>query len=63
MVFFPGIAWSGVGTVNGQDLDCTAELMKEFLVTPNHSLEICNTAKSGDLIILTVFPLVAKGSV
>eukprot|EP00731_Ephydatia_muelleri_P021125 Em0013g852a len=35
------IAWSGVGTVNGQDLNCTVELMKEFLVVPNHSLEIC----------------------
>ncbi|KAL5470726.1 hypothetical protein EMCRGX_G028735 [Ephydatia muelleri] len=56
------IAWSGVGTVNGQDLNCTVELMKEFLVVPNHSLEICNTAESGDLIILTVFPLVAKDS-
>eukprot|EP00731_Ephydatia_muelleri_P021114 Em0013g841a len=43
------IAWSGVGTVNGQDLNCTVELMKEFLVVPNHSLEICNTAESASL--------------
>lgn len=57
---YAGIAWSGVGTINGQRLDCTAELMKEFLVVPNHSLEICNTNASNDLIILTVFPLVLK---
>ena len=52
-----GIVWSGVGRINGLELDCHRESYKEFLVTPHHSMTLENTSDTTDLIVFTVFPL------
>lgn len=52
-----GIVWSGVGSINNQQLDAQSQEQREFLVTPGHSMQLLNTSSNTDLIIFSVFPL------
>lgn len=52
-----GIVWSGEGSLNGQQLDCRSRDCKEFLVTPGHSVQLCNSSTTIDLMVFAVFPL------
>ena len=52
-----GIIWSGKGKLNGNEI--SVEGIKEFLITPNHEIEIEN--KGDDrLIIFTVQPIMKR---
>ena len=55
---YAGIVWSGRGSINGQQLDSESQDYREFLVTPGHSMELCNSSSpTTDLIVFSVFPL------
>ena len=54
---YAGIVWSGEGTINSFSVGVDNKERREFLVTPNSSIEIINTSAQLELMIFTVFPM------
>lgn len=54
---YAGIIWSGDGQVNDLSFNMDDNNKREFLVTPNSSVQFTNTSNELDLMIFTVFPM------
>ena len=54
---YAGIIWTGDGIINGLPLQVGDKDQKEFLVTPNASVEFTNTSSQYDMMVFTVFPM------
>ncbi len=54
---FACIVWSGRGTANGTAV--AVDATREFLVTPGTPLQLTNSDAEHDLLVYSVFPILA----